>query len=297
MKVNLKYVISLAVFAVTVLLTIVIISSCRSSNNTVADGIEYTLLESGKAYEITGVSDLTKTEFTIPAEINELPVRGIGASAFAGNENVKTLKISGGLSYIADSAFSGCKSLEGITLPLTLTRIGSRAFEKCEALNYVDLGGTMHIGDYAFAESNALKEINIPDDTVSLGESAFRDCLKLERVKIGLGLTEIKSHTFAGCCALISVKLHDDIKTVGESAFRDCLELSEVWLGYGLDSIGTSAFLGCERLKYVYFTNFESWNVEEANGISFKKHDLTDPALAADYLSISFANGAWKRAK
>ena len=297
MRINSKYLISLAAFAVTVLLAIVIISSCRSGNNTVIDGLEYTLLESGKSYEVTGAAELSNAELTVPAEINGLPVSGIGASAFADNETVKSVKISGGVSYIADGAFSGCKTLESITLPVTLTRIGEKAFEKCEKLKYVSLGGVMHIGDYAFSECQSLTEIDIPDDTAELGAYAFYNAISLEKIKIGLGLTKIKDSTFAGCKSLISAKLHDEIKSVGESAFRDCLELSEVWLGYGLESIGADAFSGCERLKYAYFKNFDGWSADGSSNASFTAADLTDPALAADYLSVSFAADPWHRAK
>ena len=297
MRLNLKYLMSIAAFLLVSILTIVLISSCRNSkSNIVVNGLEYTLLESGDAYEVTGIEGCDGNEITISSEINGVPVRGIGASAFDADTTVKNVKIDPGISYIADGAFAGCTSLESVTLPITLTKIGNRAFEKCEKLAFVELGGVMHIGDYAFSECNSLKVIEIPDDTASLGSYAFYNSKALESVHVGLGLTEIGEYTFAGCSALISIRLHNDIKSIGESAFRDCLELSEVWLGYNLESIGANAFSGCEHLTYVYFVNFEGWRVEGAKSISFTVKDLTAPALVADYLSESFAEGVWKRA-
>jgi hypothetical protein len=298
MRINSKYLISIAALLLVTSLTVVLISSCRKpKKHVIEDGIEYTFLSSHNAYEVTKSDKSTKADIVIPTEINDVPVRGIGVSAFVGNETVKSVKISGGVSYIADGAFSGCKALERITLPVTLTRIGEKAFEKCEKLKYVSLGGVMHIGDYAFSECQSLTEIDIPDDTAELGAYAFYNAISLEKIKIGLGLTEIKDSTFAGCRALISAKLHDEIRSVGESAFRDCLELSEVWLGYGLESIGADAFSGCERLKYAYFKNFDGWSADGSSNASFTAADLTDPALAADYLSVSFAADPWHRAK
>ena len=300
MKITSKHILSIAALAVALTVTIVLISSCRSGKGgkSFVDGLEYTKLASLDAYEVTGIGEYTDKELVIPSEIRGLPVRGIGEGAFADCDTVKTLKISSGVSYVADEAFTGCKSLETIKLPQTLTRIGDSAFEKCEGLVELDLGGVMHIGERAFSGCISLPEVNLPDDLVSLGDYAFYNAWRLEKVHIALGLTEISDHAFAECHTLASVSIHDSIERIGESAFENCLELYEVRLGYNLSEIGTNAFGGCERLTYAHFTNTDSWiansysNPSEASRTVARLHD---PATAASHLNSGYADYVWGR--
>ena len=294
MRINSKYLIKLAIFALIGSLCVLFATSCGSQKNTIVDGLEYILLDSGDAYEVYGIGDHTGGELTVPAEIRGLPVRGIGASAFAGNKTVKNLKISNGISYIGEGAFSDCDSLESISLPATLTKIDDRAFEDCGNLFSMDLGGVLHIGDYAFSKCIGLHEAELPADLQALGDYAFFDAWNLEKINISAGLTEIGAFTFAGCRNLPSVNLHDGITKIGESAFKDCLELSEVWIGFNVSEIGIHAFQGCEALSYAHFKNYDGWNVD-SDSTPFSNNSLTDPSYSAMCLSSRYDESVWQR--
>ena len=297
MRTTIKHILSIALLAASVILTALLATSCQSQKSYIED-IEYKKIDSSDAYEVTGIGVWGGGDLVIPAEVNGLPVRGIAADAFANCTSLKSLTISGGVSYIADRAFLGCTSLECVTLPATLSNIGVSAFEKCEKLFELDLGGVMHIGDSAFRECNSLIEVNLPDDLVNLGAYAFCDSKKLEWVNISLGLTEISDFTFAGCDALVSADLHDDIVSIGESAFLNCRELSDIQFGVCLAEIGKHAFSGCDNLTYAHFKVVDCWiadNHDDPIEVSNIVADLIDPTIAADHLTSTYVEHFWHR--
>lgn len=62
---------------------------------------------------------------------------GIGDSFFSGCENLETVIIPEGTTYIGDGAFGGCLSLTTITIPSNVTNIGPSAFDNCENLTSI----------------------------------------------------------------------------------------------------------------------------------------------------------------
>ncbi len=94
-------------------------------------------------------------ELVIPAtlihpELGELPVVKVGEAAFLGNETLKKVEISEGVTVIGAGAFQSCSALTDVVLPEGLVTIGDNAFE-----------------------SSALTNINIPATVTSIGKHAF----------------------------------------------------------------------------------------------------------------------------
>lgn len=94
-------------------------------------------------------------ELVIPAtlihpELGELPVVKVGEAAFLGNETLKKVEISEGVTIIGAGAFQSCSALTDVVLPEGLETIGDSAFE-----------------------SSALTNINIPATVTSIGKHAF----------------------------------------------------------------------------------------------------------------------------
>ncbi len=87
--------------------------------------------EDGEDYmTITGYSG-ESTELFIPSEINEIPVRVIGDSAFWGNEDITKVVIPGGVTELGYMAFYGCSSLTLVEVPDTLKTLATNPFEGC----------------------------------------------------------------------------------------------------------------------------------------------------------------------
>lgn len=100
---------------------------------------------------------------SIPERIDDLPVKSIGASAFA-----------------------NCRNLAKVVIPGSITSIGKRAFSLCTMLNVVEfkhsaLGGGMSlavftefdIDDFAFSGCPKLKNIDLPLNVKKIGNNAF----------------------------------------------------------------------------------------------------------------------------
>ncbi len=86
------------------------------------------------AYNCPGVA-----EVVLPEEIAGAKVTAVGAEAFRGNTEIKSVKLSNDISYIGDMAFEGCANLENISFGVDGTYIGQYAFANCESIKTICL--------------------------------------------------------------------------------------------------------------------------------------------------------------
>ena len=100
--------------------------------------------------EITGYLGKDKI-LTIPSELAEKKVSGIGNGAFANMSDLTSVTIQKGIKSIGDSAFAMCESLKSITIPSGVTSIDRDAFMGC----------------------SSLKSVTVPKSVTSFGEHAL----------------------------------------------------------------------------------------------------------------------------
>ena len=113
-------------------------------------------------------SGKTSTTYSIPKTTKE-----IGAAAFYGCANLKSVTIPSSVTYIGPSAFNSCEALKSITIPDSVKTIEFATFFQCVNLTKVDLGtGVRKIDDWAFCYCDNLSEITIPANVSYIGESA-----------------------------------------------------------------------------------------------------------------------------
>jgi len=116
----------------------------------------------------------------IPSEIDGYTVVSIADNAFAGNTELKKVKIPSSVRYIEDYAFAGCTALKTVEAEEGLLSIGFRAFYKCTYLRKFDLPTTLEkIDDETFRECERLKTLSIPKNCKEIGNEAFRACMSL----------------------------------------------------------------------------------------------------------------------
>lgn len=232
---------------------------------------------------VSGIGTCTDTELNIPpVALDNERVTGIFDGAFQFCENLTSVTIPDGVTYIGSFAFDGCKSLTNITLPEGLTRICNDAFNGCNNLTNITLPGSLKtILRYAFSGCRSLTSITFPEGLSLIYDYAFSGCSNLSSIRIPAGVTNIGTAPFSGCSSLASIEVADGNKTfhaagnclietdtktllsgcknsripadgsvtsIADKAFAYCSDLSDLAIPSTVTQIGGDAFLGCDKL-------------------------------------------------
>lgn len=210
------------------------------------DGYKYAYTVNGGNATITdflGPVASTSTgsyDITIPTELDQRPVTGLGEYSFAANP------------YDGHQGNPLCSKIRSVTIQQNVTSIGKRAFDGCSALTTLSLGEDIQtIGNYAFENCTSLTGVTIPQSVTSIGDYAFEGCTHLNPLTIKGPITSMGNYAFAGSTYLTSLTLCDDIQTIGNFAFVGSTSLKTVTLPKNLTSIGEYAFADCSELESI----------------------------------------------
>ncbi len=216
-------------------------------------GLKYELSEDGSYYICTGIGSATADELVIGSTYNNLPVKEIGAAAFAYNN-----------------------SFHSITVPESIIAIGAGAFEGCNSLTFNVLNGGMYLGNkeneyYAFinltGSAQISSEFTMSDETKIMADASLKNNVALTQITLGKGLTSVPKNAFSGCTSISVLTIPTDSTIVAEDAFADCpITNAAVYISQisglnkskleivsllGGESIEESAFYGCSRLTSI----------------------------------------------
>lgn len=220
------------------------------------DKLRYTLSDDGTYYICSGIDPTISsiiTDVNIASDINGLPVKEIGASAFANNQEIQYVTIPDSVGFIGNNAFSNCKRLTEITIPNGVERIGELAFASCPGLTGVKLGnGLKYIGGNAFANCISLTNVIIPESVITIGDSAFTNCTTLSEVEIGNGVTSIGNAAFREC-NIKNIIIPDSVTKINDYAFYGCSKLESITIPGGVTNFSSYTFTACPRLTDITF--------------------------------------------
>lgn len=210
------------------------------------DGILYT---KDKSVLCLVTADCKSEEPDIPDS-----VRIIGNGAFAGNQIVRTINITGDLDSIGYNAFvdSGIRTFNCTG---NIGKIGRNAFVDSEIQSFNCNGSIGNIGKEAFTgfshsefPVSNIQSFNCSGSIGNMGQSVFYECTNLTKISIG-EIQVIPDYTFHSCSNLESADFGENVKEIGKAAFYQCQKLQKAGFGEKVEKIGEHAFDGCEKIR------------------------------------------------
>lgn len=242
-------------------------------------GIEVTISESNKKYELRGNCLIEKDrKRVVCANINSVipkDVREIDENAFQ-ELGIETITIPSGVEEIEEYSFYGCKKLkqvvlneglksiwysafEGtklseVTIPSSVEKISSSAFKNV-TFKVADEKSNFEVRDNCLIEKRTKKLValgkgyKIPNDIKSIAHSLFFRT-KLKSITMPPSLEEIGSHGLYGCRELQFVTLNEGLKKLDDGALM-ATGIKSITMPSTLTEIGGCAFLDCTKLKSV----------------------------------------------
>lgn len=206
--------------------------------------------------------------------------QSIGAYAFAGNTNLKTVKLGAAKLKVGQFAFTDCRALESIDINAAVIPNGT--FYGCTSLATLNIGKDVNvIGEYAFGNTK------VSTVTVSEGNTKFypvanekylvnKDGTEVLFVAptvtefilpANSAITSIGAGAFSGNTVLTKVNA-PSITKLNDCAFSECTSLSDVTLGK-LSTVGKYAFFKTK------ISAFDFTDMNEIGAYSFSLTKLT----------------------
>ena len=171
----------------------------------------------GKYIKILDFDDSTSSP-TIPAYIDNLPVKVIGKDAFE-RSNIETIKLPKTLIEIEGYAFFNCKNLQKISFPDSVSLIGHQVCGLCSRLQEVKWSSSAHvIPSCAFYACFNLKNISNIDSVQIFNEYSF-DKSGLEIITFPKNLIKVSQFAFGDCPNLKTIKM-SNLPSIHKEAFE-----------------------------------------------------------------------------
>ncbi|MDR0443932.1 MAG: leucine-rich repeat domain-containing protein [Treponema sp.] len=241
-----------------------------------------------------------RSELIIPAEINGMPVTGIGAWAFNSND-IYAVIMPNSVTGIGPGAFDG-NHLTKIIIPDSVTFIGSGAFRNNRLTGLVIPGSVTFIGYQAFS-GNRMTAVIIPENVTTIEPAAFSHNRNLTEIYTAPGNPNYRSSDGvlynkdgtvllqwpAGKFDIVTipvkvphrppegdtdtlrmVTIPDGVTAIGDGAFAGN-DLTRVVIPDSVTSIGESAFEG-NRLTGITIPN----RVNSIGRYAFWGYNLTE---------------------
>ena len=256
------------------------IYTAQFARHVISDALQFTEIEGGTAYEVSGYNETPSGSLTIPAMYHDKPVKSIGYRAFRNCTLIETVILPESVIKLDKYAFEGCSNLEsfggsklanitsfgmgafkgcssfvlaGSDFPSNLTSIPQELFRGCRSLGttipYSLFRYVTTIGTSAFQNCSNIQYLDSFANTgvQSIGEDAFNGCTSLAWLPIPSGCNTIEPRAFYGCTSLESIRFNTNTTVaIGANAFEGCTSLSffQTISSNSISSIGNYAFKG-----------------------------------------------------
>ncbi len=165
-----------------------------------------------------------------------------------------------------------CSEIKTIKITEGVTSIGKDAFVELIFLKTVELPNTLNsIGEFAFQLCYNMESIEIPDSVTTIEYGAFNECQALKSVKLPSNITSIESYVFGQCYSLESITIPENVTSIGDAAFVYCESLSSINIPASVTSIGHGAFYACDGLSNITVDSENTAYISDEYGALFNK--------------------------
>lgn len=197
------------------------------------------------------------------------------------------VRLPEGITAIGANAFSGCGNLRSISVPESVVSVGDHAFDGCPGMIRED--GLIIAAGCVSGYHGPGGEVIVPEGVTEINIRAFQGS-RVTRVILPRGLRKIHPLAFSGCRELETVILPDGLEYIGEDAFQGCA-LTQIDLPEGLEYIGQEAFSG--SIREVSLPK----SLQHLGNLAFRScpvRKLTIPqGLFRDYGTVPGENSRW----
>lgn len=200
-------------------------------------------------------------------------VTSLGVETFRSCENLETITIGKGVSFIPKECFWNCSNLSKLVFLSDQVKVGDFAFDGCP-IQDVNMENVKEFGQYAFSGSE-LKSVAIAQGVTEIAYGAFRNSTSLATIDVPETAIKIGGHVFDETAwhkeqgdgavyiehifyayngALPSngvVDIKEGTTVIKDYALEDQKLLTRVNLPEGLLTIGDYAFFNCPSLNEI----------------------------------------------
>ena len=192
---------------------------------------------------------------TVPGTIWGIPVTGIHANAFRGNQSLQAVTVSEGVRNIGDLALADCSALQTVALPGSVTQIGRDvlAGDPAALLVWGERGSAAEAyameNGWGFVDRQELILTETANGMTVTGITTRADTLVIPSSVDGIPITALgEKLQVRGVRILV---LPDSIREIPEGLCRQNYRLEKVVLGAHVQHIGASSFEGCISLAQI----------------------------------------------
>lgn len=166
----------------------------------------------------------------------------VNESAFAGNEEMKTMSIGKSLKTILYRFAYECSALENVSFAedSVLEEIGEVAFAYTKLKGVVLPRGLRIVGSEAFSNTQ-LETMEFPDSVVAIKTRAFTAVPSLTKVRFGRSLRSIEEKAFSET-RLENISIPESCDYIGDQAFGQVATLRAVQINSSKIAFGVAVF-------------------------------------------------------
>ena len=229
---------------------------------------------------------------TIPDTIDGKAVTSIGIEAFAGETNLRDVRLPNTLVRIRNGAFSGCSNLIGLSIPDSVTTIEDMAFYDNMRLSSISFGTESQlksIGEFAFSGCKKLQSFTLPREVIQLSHSAFYRDTAIISFAVQDGNTAFTAVNGILCNADASILICYPYGKTGEAIIPETVTTVGSY-GFRYAKCRSVDFANVRSIEdYAFFQSRLQGDLVLSNQIS----SIGEAAFAHNYYlySLTFGNG------